>query len=154
MKRLFFALLAMMMLSAQAFAANSKAPAASGDSLPTMSLMMCKDCPMPAAGQPAAMTQGEQGAAMTPMSAGCSMFDAFGTIVDVMKMQQKLIASGPGLKKKKEVAEIDRKIAEIEGMITKMKNSPMPCPMGAGAMQGMPCMQGQPCPNMPQPPAK
>ena len=155
MKRLFFALLAMMMLSAQAFAANSKAPAASGDSLPTMSLMMCKDCHMPAAGQPAAMNQGEQGAAMTPMSsATCSMGDAFGTIVDVLKMQQKLITSGPGLKKKKEVAEIDRKIAEIEGMITKMKNSPMPCPMGAGAMQGMPCMQGQPCPNMPQPPAK
>jgi hypothetical protein len=166
MKRLLLALLTMMMLSAQAFAENAKDQEASGSSLPTMSLMMCKECPPPAAAQPAAMNQGDQRAAMTPMSSGsCSMCDAFGTMVDVMKMQQKLIASGPGAKKKKEVAGIDRKIAELEAMLAKMKNSPMACMTGMGpmqgGMQGMPCMTGQPCPvngkpcpNMPQPPAK
>lgn len=162
MKRLFFALLTMMVLSAQAFAENAKAPAASSASLPTMSLMMCKECPQPTAAQPAAMNQGNQGAAMTPMSsASCSMGDALGAMVDVMKMQQKLIAAGPGAKQKKAVAGIDRKIAELEAMLAKLKNSPMPCMTGMGPMQGMPCMTGQPCPvtnkpcpNMPQPPAK
>ena len=166
MKRLFLALLTMMVLSAQAFAKNANDQAASSASLPTMSLMMCKDCPQPAAAQPAAMNQSDQGAAMTPMSsASCTMGDALGAMLDVMKMQQKLIAAGPGAKQKKAVTDIDRKIAELEGMLAKMKNSPMPCMTGMGAMQGgmqgMPCMQGQPCPvtnkpcpNMPQPPAK
>jgi hypothetical protein len=155
MKRLFLALLTMMALSAQAFAENAKTPAASGDSLPSMSLMMCKDCPQPAAGQPAAVNQSGQDAAMTPMSSGyCSMRDPLDSIVEVMKMQQKLIASGSGAKNKKAVAEINRKIAELEGKLAGMKNAQMPCKMGMGSMQGMPCMQGKPCPNMPQPPAK
>ena len=155
MKKLFLALLTVMVLSAQAFADNAKAAAAPGDSLPAMSLMMCKDCPQPAAGQSAAVSQGGQDAAMTPMSSGsCSMRDALDSIVEVMKMQQKLIASGPGAKNKKEVAEINKKIAGIESMIAGMKSAQMPCKMGMGSMQGMPCMQGKPCPNMPQPPAK
>jgi tetrahydromethanopterin S-methyltransferase subunit B len=78
-----------------------------------------------------------------------------------MKMQQKLIAAGPGTKHKKAVAEIERRIAELEGILAKMKNSPMPCMTGMGSMQGMPCTTGQPCPvtnkpcpNIPQPAAK
>jgi hypothetical protein len=79
-----------------------------------------------------------------------------------MKMQQKLIAAGPGAKQKKAFADINSKIVELEATLAKMKNSPMPCMTGMGpmqgGMQGMPCTTGQPCPvtnkpcpNMPQP---
>jgi hypothetical protein len=153
MKRLFILLLTMMAFSVKTYAEQPQA--ASNGALPTMSMMMCKDCPQPAAGQSSTMAQTQPGASMAPMNSSCcTMCDALYTMLDVMKMQQKLIASGA--KNKKAVAEIDRKISEAEKQLASMKNMQMPCKMGMGSMQGMqgmPCANGKPCPMMPQPPA-
>lgn len=134
MKRLFITLVALMVMSSQAFADNGKAPAGQRDALPTISLI-CNDCPVPAGGKPPVVAPGQH----NPVT------DLLDSIVDVMKMQQKVIAGELGVRNSKALQGISSKLKEIEGKIAWLKSMPMPC------MQSMPCDPAQPCPTTGQP---
>lgn len=146
MKRMLMVLLALTVFSSQVFAAKKKVTAtSSGETLPTISLMTCANCPPLASSQP-------QGSAPGAMMAGCTtMTDTLERMVDVMKMQQTLIAGEDGSKNRKAAAEIDSRISEIDRMIVRLKRTPMPCATGGAPMQGMPCATGKPCPPAGQP---
>jgi hypothetical protein len=184
MKRLFIALVGLVVFSISAYGAQGASPAAKKDELPKMTMTMCDkmgtaDCAMaktaPVASgsamaqMPANCPMGNAGApgqcqmqANCPMGSSaapgqCQMGDmkcqtncAMQSFVDILKLQEKVIAGVRAPEKKKLIAEIDRKIAEMESMIGKMQKGP--------AMQ-MPCKSPMPCvqpgaPAAPQAPAK
>ena len=167
MKKYFMTLVAIMALSISAYAAQSVAPAAQKDEMPTMTMTMCDkmgtaDCPM------GKTMPGMAGDAKGQMPANCPMGDpkaqgqcqmndskcqtncTIQSLVDVIKLQEKLVVGVRAGEKKKLVAEIDKKIAELESMIGKMQKMPnmqMPC------TSQMPCAQPS-VPAAPQAPAK
>jgi hypothetical protein len=153
MKKYFIALAGFIVFNISASGQLGAAPAAQKDQLPQTTMMMCDgkmgaDCPM---GKPASGTMGNMAGQMPancPMgnAAGpgqCQMGDmkcqtncAMQSFVDILKLQEKVIAGVRAPEKKKLIAEIDRKIAELESMIGKMQKAP--------AMQ-MPCKSTMPC---------
>jgi hypothetical protein len=137
-----------MVFSISAYAAQGNAPASKKDELPQMNMTMCDgkmgaDCPMTKAasaqaapGQCNMMPNCPMGNA-APAQAGagkcqmadnkCAMHCMMRSMIDVMKMQEKIIAGVPSATKKKMTAAIDKKIAEMDGMIDCMQKMPMPC---------------------------
>lgn len=144
-----------MVFSISAYAKQAPAPAAQKDEMPKMNMMMCDpavmgaNCPMaktasaPASDAKPQMVPGK----CTMADARCPMNGMMRSMVDVMKMQQKILSGVSSAEKKKMIAEIDKKIGTLESGIDNMQNMPMPC------MSQMPCMQPN-VPTAPTAPAK
>ncbi|NTU57295.1 MAG: hypothetical protein HGB00_00015 [Chlorobiaceae bacterium] len=155
MKKIFLTLVGLMVFSISAFAEQGATPAAQKDQMPKMNMMMCDpavmgaNCPMAKPATPPASDATSQMAPgkCTMADMKCPMNSMMRSMVDVMKMQGKVLAGVPSAEKKKMVAEIDKKIAALETGIDNMQKMPMPC------MSQMPCMQPN-APAAPQAPAK
>ncbi len=127
MKKLsiFLVCISMFTLSAQAQPSDSKMDK-SGD-LPQQTLLMCNmptPCPM---NPPQGMAM--PGGPMAPMGMMCPMKDEMPSLIEIMKLQQKLIAGVKPAEKKELMGQIDKKIAQLEGATAAMQKMQMPCMM-------------------------
>jgi hypothetical protein len=102
-----------------------------------------------------------RGAMMGAMPMKCPMADMIESMMEVMKIEQKLLSDSKGSEKRELKAELDQKMIVLEQRMADMKAMPMPCMPGgpanaAGGQFTPPCMQNQngtftpPCmPNTP-----
>jgi hypothetical protein len=173
MKKLFMTLVGLVVFGISAFSQLGAAPAAKKDELPQTTMTMCDgkmgaNCPMGNAGAAQATDTNGQAAppAQCTMGTNCPMGDARmaagqckmtdgkcemdcmkQSMLDVMKMQKKIVAGVPAAQKKKMIAEIDKKISEMQAMMGNMQKMPMPC------TSPMPCEKPV-APVAPQAPTK
>lgn len=91
---------------------------------------------------------------MGNMQMPCPMAGVMQSMLDVMKIEQKLLVDSKGTDKKALIAELEQKIAALEKQMGDMKCS-MPAPNTAAGSQATPCpmQNGMPC-NMTVQPLK
>jgi hypothetical protein len=154
MKKLFMTLVGLVVFGISASSQLGAAPAAQKEELPQTTMTMCDgkmgaNCPMGnASAAPASDAKGQMAPGQCQMGTNCPMGDSKGqmapgqcqmtdskcqmdcmnqSMLDVMKMQKKIVAGVPAAQKKKMIAEIDKKISDMQAMMGKMQKMPMPC---------------------------
>jgi hypothetical protein len=129
MKRIVIILTCLFTFTAPAMAQQSNGKAERTDSLPAKNLIICDGIPMcPLTAQNGSTPQeGLMTGSTGKVPAECPMNDMMQSMIDVMKMQQKIIAGVKPSEKRTMLLQINSKMEQMEKLMTVMRAMPMPC---------------------------
>jgi len=141
MKRFMIVLTGFLMFTVSAHSNAFAAPAPVSGDLQQKVLMPCMMTGQPGQLPPNCPMLNQQGgmpaAGGAPMTMMCPMNDMLQSMIDMMKMQQKLLAGVKPAEKKALMQQMETRLSQAQQQIAGMRNMPMPC-------LSMPCMQPAP----------